>query len=214
MSQADSLLHDSCLPRRHRVGHFTNRELATIAVLAALHFAVSFAARMIGGVLQVLLGPWAVFVDGLGGEGIPCLLSAVAVTLIPRFGTATLMIVTVWLLNAVVSGTFSFVSAQQVAVSIIVHEAILLLFLVTVGPWRRRPSRMAAISEIVRTSLALGVANATALGVQFYIAINEYKLIFPRYYVEQVTLITGLGYGALGAAIGTVWGRSLRRTAP
>jgi hypothetical protein len=73
MPEAYAFLNDYCLPPHRRTGHFTNRELTTIAVLAALHFAVSFAARMAGGVLYVFLGPWSTFVDGIGGEGVPCL---------------------------------------------------------------------------------------------------------------------------------------------
>lgn len=84
MPQANAFLNDYCLPQNRRTGHFTNRERTTIAVLAALHFAVSFAARMAGGVLYVFLGPWSTFVDGIGGEGIPCLLLAVTIVLVPR----------------------------------------------------------------------------------------------------------------------------------
>ncbi|MBA4016437.1 MAG: hypothetical protein C0483_04545 [Pirellula sp.] len=137
MPQANAFLNDSCLPRHDRTGHFTNRELTTIAVLAALHFAVSFASRMVGGVLYVFLGPWSTFVDGIGGEGIPCLLLAVTVALVPRVGTATYAILTVWLLNAIVSGTFSVTSIVQVSVSVVMHESILALSGVTLGRRRR-----------------------------------------------------------------------------
>jgi len=61
-------------------GLFDNRELSTIAMVAALHFVVSFAARLSGTVLYAFLGPFYVFLDGIGAEAIPCLLVAVIVT--------------------------------------------------------------------------------------------------------------------------------------
>lgn len=207
MPEANALLDDYCLPPHRRTGHFTNRELTTIAVLAALHFAVSFAARMAGGMLYVFLGPWSTFVDGIGGEGIPCLLLAVTIVLVPRAGTATYAILTVWLLNAIVSGTFNATSIVQVSVSVVMHELILALSGVTL---RRQPCS----AEIIRIATAIGAANAAVLYVQFFIAINLYHLQFPISFVHQVSLITGFGYGALGAAVGTAWGRRLRRTAP
>lgn len=207
MPQANAFLNDYCFPRNQRTGHFTNRELTTIAVLAALHFAVSFAARMAGGVLYVFLGPWSTFVDGIGGEGIPCLLLAVTIALVPRVGTATYAILTVWLLNAIVSGTFSMTSMVQVSVSVVMHESILALSGVTLGNRRRA-------GEVVRVALAVGLANAAVLYAQFFIAIKLYDLQFPMSFVHQVSLVTGFGYGAIGAAVGAAWGRRLRRTAP
>ncbi len=207
MPEAYAFLNDYCLPPHRRTGHFTNRELTTIAVLAALHFAVSFAARMAGGVLYVFLGPWSTFVDGIGGEGVPCLLLAVTIALVPRVGTATYAILTVWLLNAVVSGTFNATSIVQVSVSVVMHELILALFGVTLGNRRRK-------GEIVRVALAVGAANAAVLYAQFWVAIELYRLHFPRSFVHQVALVTGFGYGAVGAAVGAAWGRRLRRTAP
>lgn len=207
MPQANAFLNDYCLPQNRRTGHFTNRELTTIAVLAALHFAVSFAARMAGGVLYVFLGPWSTFVDGIGGEGIPCLLLAVTIVLVPRVGTATYAILTVWLLNAIVSGTFSVTSIVQVSVSVVMHELILALTGITFGNHRRK-------GEVVRIALAVGLANAAVLYAQFFIAIKLYHLQFPMSFVHQVSLVTGFGYGAVGAAVGAAWGRRLRRTAP
>ncbi|MBL9080321.1 MAG: hypothetical protein JNK76_00855 [Planctomycetales bacterium] len=214
MSQAAAYFADVCLPHLRRLGHFDNRELSTIAVLSALHFAASFGSQIFGTVLSVVLGPWAVFVNGLTGEGLPALLLATTVTLIPRIGAAAAAMSTVWLLNGIVTGTISFVSAQQFSVSLFVYEASLLVLLVSTGRFLRGVSRLAVASEVIRTALAIGVANSIGLYIQFEIAINEYKIQFAPYYVDQVALITGFGYGAVGAAIGVIWGRSLRRTAP
>lgn len=193
---------------------FDNRELATIAMLATLHFGVSFAARMFGAALGAVAGPFAVFLDGIGGEGIPCLLVAAAIVLVPRVGTATLTIATVWLLNAITSGTFSVVSVTMVAASIVLHELILGLAGVTLeSPWRR-PTATVRIADVIRTALAVGLANGAALYVQFAVSMYWYRFYFDPLYVHAVALVTGVGYGAIGAAIGSRWGFELRRGAP
>ncbi|MCE9607958.1 MAG: hypothetical protein K8U03_23990 [Planctomycetia bacterium] len=210
----DSPLAAPMFAGRSAGGLFDNRELSTIAMVAALHFAVSFAARLAGSVVHVFLGPWAVYLDGIGGEGIPCLLMAVIVTLIPRIGTATLTILTVWLLNGIVSGSFSLAGIAMVGLSIVVHEAILALFGVTKLERRTTLPGKPTTLLVARTALAIGLANAIALYAQFFISIYFYKLMFPMWYVQRVALVTGLGYGAIGAAIGTLWGFQLRKTAP
>jgi hypothetical protein len=195
-------------------GLFDNRELSTIAMIAALHFVVSFVARLSGTILFVFLGPYYVFLNGIGDEGIPCLLIAVIVTLIPRFGTAALTIITVFLLNGIVSGSFSAAAATYVLVSVVCHEAVLLLCGVT---HRRRVESTAAsasTSLLVRTALAVGLANGAALYGQFMISIKFYDFHFDTWYLYSVALIAGMGYGAIGAVIGTLWGFQLRKTSP
>lgn len=202
-------------PASHRRGHFDNRELSTIALLAALHFAVSFAARLFGYALFAFLGPFAVYVDGIGGEAIPSLLLAVAVMLVPRVGTAVLSISTVWLLNVLVTGTFSVVSAAMVIVSMAAHEVVLRIAGIThLGASQLLPSSKLPASLVVRSALAIGIANSIALYAQFFISMKFYDFYFSPLYIHSVALLTGLGYGAVGAAVGTAWGFQLRRAAP
>jgi hypothetical protein len=200
----------------HGDGLFDNRELSTIAMIAAIHFVVSFVARLGGTVIFAIFGPFSVYIDGIASEGVPCLLVAVILTLIPRVGTATLTIGTVFLLNGIVSGSFSVNAFILVGVSIVAHEAILFLLGVTKLERTAPASATAGFAVVTKTALAIGCANAAALYVQFYIAMNfgEYKLVFDPWYVHSVALITGLLFGAIGAAIGTCWGYELRRTAP
>lgn len=205
-------------PLRHaarRPAGFSNRELSTIAVLASLHFAVSFAARLLGGVLYVFLGPWSVYVDGIASEAIPCLITATTVVLVPRVGTAGLSILTVWLLNAVVTGTFTATSLVQVSVSVVVHEAI--LFALRATHLRRVDVAATTVERFftsLTTALGVGAANAGALYIQFYISMQYFKLHFDAWYIHSVALLTGFVYGGVGAAIGARWALDLRRTAP
>ena len=201
-------------PEVRRRGHFDNRELSTIALLAALHFAVSFAARLFGYVLYALLGPMAVYFGGLGDEAIPSLLLAVAIVLVPRFGTAALSIATVWLLNVLVTGTLSFVSLVMVSTSLVAYEVVLGVAGVTLESRLVEPTSRPRPGLVIRTALALGTANAVALYVQFYVSMRFYRFAFEPWYYHSVALVTGLGYGAVGAAIGTLWGFRLRKAAP
>jgi len=210
----DPSLSAAAPPEPRRPGHFDNRELSTIAVLASLHFAVSFAARLFGYVLYAFLGPLAVYFGGLGDEGVPSLLLGVAVVLVPRYGTASLSIATVWLLNVLVTGTLSFVSLVMVSLSLIVYEVVLGAAGVTLESRLAEPTAWPRPGLVARIALALGTANAVALYLQFFVSMNFYKFAFEPWYVHSVALVTGLGYGAVGAAIGTIWGFQLRKAAP
>jgi len=195
-------------------GLFDNRELSTIAMIAALHFAVSFVARLSGTALYAFFGPFYVFPDGIGGEAIPCLLIAVIVTLVPRIGTATLTIGTVFLLNGIVSGSFSVSALCMVVLSIVVHELVLAALRVTRFDRSQTLPAAPAPAFVARMALAIGLANGVALYGQYFITIYFYKNVFPMWFVHSAALITGMLYGAIGAAIGCVWGFRLRRTAP
>lgn len=195
-------------------GRFDNRELSTLALLAALHFAASFASNVLGSLVAALAGPAAVFISGVTGEGVPSLLLAAAVVLVPKVGAATYSIAVVWLLNAVVTGTFSVVSTIMVVVSIVVHELLLGLLGVTLeSPWRR-PSATLRPADVVRTALAVGLANGAALYAQFAVSMHYYAFAFDLRYIHAVALVTGVGYGSLGATLGAAWGFQLRKTAP
>jgi len=116
-------------------------------MIAAIHFVVSFAARLGGTVIFALFGPFSVYIDGIASEGVPCLLVAVILTLIPRVGTATLTIGTVFLLNGIVSGSFSVNAFILVGVSIPAHEAILVPCRLP-NPERHSPVQLPAGSPV------------------------------------------------------------------
>lgn len=186
--------------------------LATIALFAALHFACSYASRIGGNILAGLLGPFATFVAGLGGEGATSLLLAAAVVTIPRTGTFALSTVTVFLLNALFAGQFGLVDVLFVAVSAALGELCLALCGVTTTPWLRRPARRIPLPAVAAVAVSLGVANAATLYSQFCLIQVLHRLFFAAWYVTAVALITGLAYGGIGAGLGAVVGFRLRRT--
>lgn len=200
--------HDFTAVRRR----FDNRELSTIALLAALNFAVSFASRLVDGLLMTVLGPFFVYAAGIGDEGLPCLLVAVAVTLVPKIGTAGLSLAVVWLLYGIVTGTFSIVNLETITASVVLHEAALALCGVTI--LRPAPNAQPSWSVVLRTAVAIGAANGSALFMNYVVFIHQLGREFDSWYVFSASVLVGAVYGAIGAAIGTVWGYQLRRTAP
>jgi hypothetical protein len=212
LAPSDASLEPPAEPRR--LGQFDNRELSTIAMLAALHFGVSFGARMLGTVWYAFLGPFSIYVDGILSEGLRCLMLAVAVTLVPRVGTAGLTIAVVAILNAIVSGTFAVASLVQAGVSIVVFELVLGTLGVTLESSLRRPAARLANSLVWRTALAVGIANGMKLYAQYFVSMWLYRFHFDMWFVHSAALAAGFLYGSIGAAVGTVWGFSLRRTAP
>ena len=194
--------------------YFDNRELSVIAMLASLHFAAAFASRMFDAVLMAFTGPFFIYVSGLGDEGVPSLLLATTVALVPRVGTASLSLATVWLLNGLVTGTFTLVNLQTITASIVLHELLLGVSGVTLeSAWRSTGARP-PVSAIVRTALAIGVANGAAMFVNYLIFMNQLGQDFATWYISSVAIIVAGGYGAAGAAIGAAWGAMLRRTSP
>lgn len=186
--------------------------LATIALFAALHFACSYASRVGGNVLSAVLGPFATFVAGLGGEGATSLLLAAAVVTIPRCGTFALSSLTVFLLNALFSGQFGLIDVLFVAVSASLGEFCLAACGVTTTAWLRRPTSRTPLAAVAAIAVSLGAANAATLYAQFCLIQVLHRLYFAAWYVSAVALVTGLVYGGIGAALGAALGFRLRRT--
>lgn len=188
--------------------------LALIGAVSALHFTCGVFARIGGQLLQGLMGPTAVYIHGIGDEGIPCLLTALLVVLRPKPGTVTFSFVTMFLLMIVTSGTFGLTTLLFVSLSIVLHELALAGLGVTVGTRLRQPRPTAPLDVVLRVALAIGAANSAALYAQF-----TYARLFSRWFVDpwymwSVAGVSGLLYGSLGAALGVIFGYRLRRIAP
>lgn len=192
---------------------FDAEDLAKIALVSAVHFVVSYAARWSGYVLAAVLGPLQIFVAGVASEGLASLLLAVAVVLVPRVGTYTLSSLTVFLLNALFSGQLGLVELLFVTVGCLCGEGALAALRLTTGRGTlREPAAQPRGALLLRLAVAVGAANAATLYVQYCLAQVLYRLYFAGWYIAAVTLLTGLVYGALGAAAGGRLGYQLRRS--
>jgi hypothetical protein len=188
--------------------------LTTIAVLSGVHFIVAYASRLVGYVLAGVSGPFAVFLAGIGNEGLASLVVAALVVLVPHVGVIALSSLTVFSMQAMFSGQLGFVDLLMVSVSIIVQESFAWLLGVTRGSaisdWRRD---RASLGIVARVGLAIGLGNAMALYAQFCLVQTLYRLYFAAWYIAAVVVVTGLVYGGIGALGGASLGLQLRRTA-
>jgi len=200
---------------RRLIGGLGTSGLAVIGMLAALHFAVSFGSRIAGDVLAAFTGPFAVFISGIGNEGLTCLVLAALVVLVPRPGTVTVSSLTVFLLNAMFTGQFGIVDLIFVTVSIVCTELLLALS----GTTTRRvghanmASTFAIWSERWRMAAAIGLANGAVLFTQFCLIQVLVRLFFATWYVTAVALVAGVLYGSIGALAGAALGQRLRSAA-
>lgn len=188
--------------------------LTTIALLSGAHFIAAYASRLLGYVLAGVAGPLAVFLAGIGNEGLTSLLVAALVVLVPRLGVITLSSLTVFCLQALFTGQLGFTDLLMVTVSIVIQETFAWLLGVTrrtaiTDRWRDCPSS----GLVVRTGLAIGLGNALALYAQFCLVQTLYRLYFAAWYVAAVVVVTGFVYGGVGALGGASLGLQLRRTA-
>ena len=187
--------------------------LATIGLIAGLHFAVSHTAVIVGTMLRPLFGPFVIFIAGLGDEGIPCLLLAVIITLLPRPGTLMLTNLALFTLNCVFGGMFGLIQLLFVTVSIALGEMILAAMGVTTGDTLKQPRAKPPASIVWRMAITIGMLNAAPLFVQYCIYQVLYRLQYATWFIVAGTLIPGFLYGAIGGAIGTLLGFRLRRIA-
>jgi hypothetical protein len=189
-----------------------NEGLAIIGLFAGLQFAVSFAAAIADTAFFAITGPFAPFIMGLGDEGARCLLLAVLVTILPRPGVLMLSSVTVALLNAIVSGNLNMSVPLFVGVGAMTGEACLAILRVTTGSAFQSPRQKPSGWMIARMAAAIGFANGVKLLVQFCLYFLIFRVPSNALYITAVAGM-GLVYGAPGAALGTIIGYRLRRTA-
>lgn len=201
------------LAGRRMIRALGNDGLAIIGTVASLHFVASYVARIGGDVLASVTGPFNIFIAGIGNEGVTCLLLATLIVLIPRPGTALFSSATVFLLNAMFTGQFGLVDVLFVSVSILCTETALALLGVTTGAALRRPAAAPPWHVILRVAAAIGMANAVTSYAQFCLLQVLLRLFFADWYIAAVALVTGLFYGGIGAALGTVLGYRLRKGA-
>ncbi|MBL9123014.1 MAG: hypothetical protein JNG90_05240 [Planctomycetaceae bacterium] len=189
----------------------TVENLTTIALMSGAHFLIAYASRLAADVIAALTGPFAVFLAGIGNEGLTSALVAALIVLVPRVGVLTLSSLTVFLLQAMFTGQFGLVDLLMVTVSIVIQEALLWGLGVTSARRGTALGNRLTLGFGLRIALAIGLGNAAALYAQFCLATELYRLYFAGWYVAAVALLTGLVYGALGGAGGALLGFQLRR---
>jgi len=197
-----------------------NAGLATIAMVAAMQFSVAYAARVIGALAGVLLGPYYLYIDGVGSKGLTCLLLGALIALLPLPGVLALALATVFVLNAIANGQLGLMSLLFIAVTIALHEVFAAAFGVTTGRDRPANGNRAVLlpavtaSLAIRIGLAIGLAQCLSLFAQYEMYKALLRLDFAMSYKLSISVITGLLYGGVGATCGAFLGGRLRKVAP
>jgi len=188
-------------------------ELSLIALLTAVQFAVAYLSRLVGTVLYATLGPYAIFISALTDECVSCLLLAALVVLVPRPGTAMLSLLGLLTLNSISGGLLNVAALLFASVSVAAYELSLAALGVTVGSALTQHAPAVPATALLRTTLAIGLANGLTMALHYTIAVFAFRLQLSLGYMTAVTVVAGLGYGGLGAAGGTLLGYRLRRVA-
>ncbi|HEX7449233.1 MAG TPA: hypothetical protein VF306_16890 [Pirellulales bacterium] len=187
--------------------------LAIIGLFAGAHFAVTFGSMIAGSAVYALLGPFSAFITGVADVGVPALLMAALVVLIPRPGTLMLAYLAQFLLMCVFGGSFDLFQLIPVTISIVLGESALALAGATTSDLLRQPGDRPPRGAVAHTALAIALAKATAVVVQYAIYMVFYRLYYSTGYIVAIALIPYLGYGGVGAALGVKLGYRLRRVA-
>jgi len=185
--------------------------MTRIALLSGVHFAISYTARIVDALISsVVLGPYFVYVSGIGGEVLPTLIQAVTVAIIPRPGALALSNLTVSMLNGICAGELGPSDLWFAVVGATLGELCLLLTGAT--RWST-PSPQAAPRDAlwpVRCAMALAAYNGATWFVQYCMFSVLYRQFYPLSFIAAVSLIVGCVYGGLGAIVGAHWGLRLR----
>ncbi len=187
--------------------------LTTVAMLASLHFAISYVSVLVRSVLAALLGPATDWIMGLADQGVQGMLLAVALVLFPRVGTATALMLTAYLLNGIFSGTLNVSSVLMIAASVAIHEVVLAAAGASRASDLQQPGVVPPTAIWIRTALAIGTCKALSALVQYLIYMYMLRLFYPTWFVVTSAVLTGLGYASIGGAWGVWLGYRLRRGA-
>ena len=191
-----------------------NDGLATIASLAGLQFAVSYAAQIVGYAAGALVGTVLRVCRRDRQQGAVVPVSGNPDCAIAATGVLALALLTLFTLNVITSGQIGMLALLFIAVSTGLHELLAAAFGLTTARAARSAGQRRDGSFIIRAGLAIGLANALALYLQYALYELMLRLYFDEWYKLAVAVVTGFVFGGVGAGCGAALGLRLRRTAP
>lgn len=184
--------------------------MTKIALLAALHFAVSFSAKIANSVIAALTGPAALFISEIAGEMFPAIVQAVTVAVVRRPGALALSNLTVSIMHGLCAGHLSPLDLWLALIGATLGEALLLATGATSWPTRASGITKLPTAWPARCAVALSLYNGGIMLIQYSVYQVFFSLFFPVAYVAAVSLVIGCLYGGIGATIGARWGVRLR----
>ncbi|MCI5209325.1 MAG: hypothetical protein D3910_11150, partial [Candidatus Electrothrix sp. ATG2] len=189
---------------------FKTKWLILIALFGAAKFLVSLVPRFfLNELFNGLLGPFAVFVNGIFREGITNLFVMALVVLIPLPGVVTLSTMMSLVLFCLL-GNFNPVIILFMMVSMSTME----IALYCTGFTRNTSQEFSRSRKaLIGASLGMGLAGAFAVFVDYNLYMLLYRLYYASWYVWANILLVGFLYTAISAPCGVMLGNKLKQTA-
>lgn len=186
-------------------------ELMTIALFGAGLFVVGGASDLISMSVGALLGPFSPVVVGILADVGRTALLGTLLTLYPRPGTLALAITVGWLGRSFLTGGFTPIDVLYAGASVGYGEAFAWLSGLSRSPdWREGTP----FARWLRLSVAFGGASMLGTLSGLWMHIVLFRLYFATWYLVLQTLVPGLLYVLLAAALTVPFAASLRRVEP
>lgn len=187
------------------------QDLVTVALFAALQYLFGAAATVLGLGVAAALGPFSPLLTGLIDDAFSCALLATLITLRPRPGTASALVILGWMLRALGLGAFSPTDLLYVGSRVMFLESALWSFgLTRSGLWRDDP----AWRRWFRLGAALSLAGLASTASMLVLQTVLYRLFFAPWYVAMLLIGPAFLYIWLATALAVGFAASLREVEP
>lgn len=186
-------------------------DLAAIALLGALAFAVGGASQALGIGVAAVLGPFAPFVLGILDDAVRACLLGTLLARVPRPGVLALATAVGFTARGLVFGSFQPMDLLYLGASVLWLEgAAWLAGLTRATGWvDAGPNERWA-----RLALGLGLANAGAVATSLAVSAVIYRLYFATGYVAALLALPGFLYVVAGCRVAVGFSDALRRVSP
>lgn len=189
------------------------RWLITIALFGAAAFVlVNIPAAFLSDLFHVLLGPFGVLISGFFSGVVLYMLVVSLLVLIPRPGTAALMLTVRMLLSLAVFGHFSPVMLMSYGVCALLLETLLYFSgFYRSGLAEAAPGKPAFWRNALILAAVCAIADSAATYTGLQASAFLYRMYYAEWYVLLLVLMNGCVYTAAGAICGIVLGSRLAR---
>ncbi len=187
---------------------FDTAALVTLSLFASLSFVAGTVGLLLGLGLAAAAGPFAAMVTGFVDDALQAVLVGTLVTLLPRPGAATLMVLVAWLLRGVATGSLSPLDIAFVSCRVATLEGGLWLAgLTRGGAWRGDPRW----KRVVRLAAGLSVGSLAGTAASLVLHAALFRLYFADWYVAMMLLGPGFSYVIVASGVADRVAQQLRR---
>lgn len=196
------------LRTRQWLREFDTAALVTLALFASLSFVAGTVGLLVGLGFAAAAGPFATMVTGFVDDALQAVLVGTLVTLLPRPGAATLMVIVAWLLRGVATGSLSPLDLAFVSCRVATLEGGLWLAgLTRGGAWRNDPRW----KRVLRLGAGLSIGSLAGTAASLVLHAALFRLYFADWYVIMVLAGPGFTYVMFASGVADRVAQQLRR---